>query len=135
MRKILVCFDGSEGAENALNKAITLLDNDGQLILIAVVPSKSDKIFLENNMYKKIRLKAEELLSQAIKNISHYNFKIKGLIEEGDSSAKIIDMAAKLNVDLIVLGVKSKNKNRIYSIGSVANKVVQYAHTPVMVVR
>ena len=37
MKRVLVGFDGSEGAENALNKAMMILDDDGELILLAIV--------------------------------------------------------------------------------------------------
>ena len=57
------------------------------------------------------------------------------IIEEGNTAEKIIDIATKLNVDLIVLGSRGSNKIGIYPLGSIANKVVQYAHKPVMVVR
>ena len=38
MKKILVGFDGSEGSEHAMNRAILLLDQYGELILFAVIP-------------------------------------------------------------------------------------------------
>ncbi len=47
----------------------------------------------------------------------------------------IIDVANRLKVDLIVLGYKGQSELSQYLIGSVANKVVQYAAKPVMVVR
>ena len=47
----------------------------------------------------------------------------------------IIDVANRLKVDLIVLGSKGQSELGQYLIGSVANKVVQYAAKPVMVVR
>jgi nucleotide-binding universal stress UspA family protein len=57
------------------------------------------------------------------------------MVEEGDPAAVIIDVSSKLNVELIVLGSKGVSQLGQYLIGSVANKVVQYAHKPVMVVR
>ena len=52
MEKILIGFDGSEGAENALNKAMLLVDDDGELILLAVVHTPSDKSFVDEEAYK-----------------------------------------------------------------------------------
>ena len=57
------------------------------------------------------------------------------MVEEGDAAAVIIDIANKLDVDLIVLGSRGTSAIGRYLLGSVANKVVQYAHKPVMVVR
>jgi len=135
MKKILVGFDGSEGSELALNKAMSLIDEYGELILLAVVPSPSEKVFLDKEVYKKLRKKAENLINDTIRDIGPHDFDVTGIIEEGDAATIIIDVANKLNVDLIVLGSKGDSEIGQFLIGSVANKVVQYAHKPVMVVR
>ena len=135
MRKILVGFDGSEGAEQALNRALMLIDEYGELILLAVVPSPSDKTFVDDEVYQNFKKKAETIISDVIKDLGEHEFTMTGMVEEGDPAAIIIDVSNKLNVDLIVLGSKGKSEFGRYLIGSVANKVVQYAHKPVMVVR
>jgi len=135
MKKILVGFDGSEGSEQALNRAITLLDEYGELVLLAVIPSPSDKTFVDTEMYNTIKKKANNMISAVIRDLGPQDFIVTGMVEEGDAAARIIDVANKLNVDLIVLGSKGTSELGQYPIGSVANKVVQYAHKPVMVVR
>ncbi|RLF26481.1 MAG: universal stress protein [Thermoplasmata archaeon] len=135
MKKILVAFDGSEGSEKALNKAISLLDEYGELILLAVVPTPSEKSFLDEEVYKNMKKKAETLINNTIRDIGSHDFTVTGIVEEGDTAAKIIDVANNLKCDLIVLGSKGTSEIGRYLLGSVANKVVQYAHKPVMVVR
>lgn len=135
MKKILVGFDGSEGSEQALNRAMMLIEEYGELILLAVVPSPSDKTFVEEGIYQKMREKAQNLISDVVKDLGEHEFTITGMVEEGDPAAIIIDVSSRLDVDLIVLGSKGKSELGRYLIGSVANKVVQYAHKPVMVVR
>ena len=135
MKKILVGFDGSEGSEQALNRAISLIDEFGELILLGVIPSPSDKTFVDDNIYKVLKEKAHNLISDAIKDLGQQSFLITGMIEEGDPAARIIDVSNRLNVDLIVLGSRGTSELGQFLLGSVANKVVQYAHKPVMVVR
>lgn len=135
MRKILVGFDGSEGAEQALNRAMMLIEEYGELFLLAVVPSPSEKTFVDDEIYQKFRKRAEIVISDVISDLGKHEFTITGMIEDGDPAAVIIDVSNRLNVDLIVLGSKGKSELGKYLIGSVANKVVQYAHKPVMVVR
>ena len=77
----------------------------------------------------------KRLISDTIKDIGTHDFTITGIVEEGDAAAKIIDVANRLQVELIVLGSKGTSEIGRYPIGSVANKVVQYAHKPVMLVR
>jgi nucleotide-binding universal stress UspA family protein len=135
MKRILVCFDGSEGAEKALNKAITLMDDDGELLLLAVVPTPSDQTLVDTTVYDTLKIKAHNLIQQVIDDIGIHDFDIRGIVEEGDIAAKIIDVANREKCELIMLGSKGSSALGQYPIGSVANKVVQYAHKPVMVVR
>ena len=135
MNKILVCFDGSEGSEQALNRAMMLLDEYGELVLLAVIPTPSDKTFVDTEIYNTLKKKANNMISDVIRDLGQQDFVVTGMVEEGNPAARIIDVSNKLNVDLIVLGSKGTSELGQYPIGSVANKVVQYAHTPVMVVR
>ena len=135
MKKILLGFDGSEGSEQALNKAMMMIDEFGELFILAVIPSIADKAFVDEDMYQKMKKKAENLIHDVIEDIGDHEFSITGMVEEGDPASIIIDISNRLKVDLIVLGSKGTSELGQYLIGSVANKVVQYAHKPVMVVR
>ena len=135
MKKILVGFDGSEGSENALNKAMLLVDEDGELIILAVVPLPSEKNFVDQKTYELMKQKANNLIDSVLQDIGSHGYTVTGMVEDGDVAAKIIDIASNLNCDVIVLGSKGASELGTYPIGSIANKVVQYAHKPVMLVR
>ena len=135
MKRILVGFDGSEGAEKALNKAMTLIDSEGELFILAVTPSGSDRMFLDEETSKNLKKKASFLIDSLVSDLGEHGFSIKGLVMEGDAPSVIIDVANRLDVDLIVLGTKGFSKIGRFLIGGVANKVIQYANKPVMVVR
>jgi nucleotide-binding universal stress UspA family protein len=136
MKRVLVGFDGSEGAENALNKAMMILDDDGELIILAIIPLPSDRNLLDQKTYEIIKSRAQNLINSVIHDIGSHSFIINGMVKEGeDIAAVIIDVANELRCDLIVLGSRGSSSLGKYPIGSVANKVVQYAAKPVMVVR
>jgi nucleotide-binding universal stress UspA family protein len=136
MKRILVGFDGSEGAENALNKAMMIIDDDGEMIILAIVPLPSDRNLLDQKTYEIIKSRAQNLINSVIRDIGSHSFIINGMVKEGeDIAALIIDVANELRCDLIVLGSRGSSSLGKYPIGSVANKVVQYAAKPVMVVR
>lgn len=136
MKRVLVGFDGSEGAKNALNKAMMIIDDDGELIIAAIISLPSDKNLLDQNTYEVIKSRAHQLISNIIHDIGFHNYTITGMVKEGeDIAAVIIDIANELNCDLIVLGSSGLSSLGKYLIGSVVNKVVQYAAKPVMVVR
>ena len=136
MKKILVGFDGSEGSEQALNRAMGMINQYGEIILLAVVSKPDEQYFIDEELYENMKIKAQNLVDQAIIDMGQQEIEFKGMIEEGsDPAAVIIDVANRLDVDLIVLGSKGKSELGSFTLGSVANKVVQYAHKPVMVVR
>jgi len=136
MKRILVGFDGSEGAENALNKAMLLIDTDGEIIILATVPKPSDRNLVDEKAYEVLKLRAHNIINLVVKDLGSHEFTISGMVREGeDIAAVIIDVANELRCDLIVLGSKGSSSLGKYPLGSVANKVVQYAAKPVMVVR
>jgi nucleotide-binding universal stress UspA family protein len=135
MRRILVGFDGSEGAENALNKAMMLINEHGEIFLIAVVPFPSESNLMDTNTHELMKQKAQNLIKSVIQDIGIHDYSIQGIVKEGDIAGTIIDTANELNCEMVILGSKGKSELGNYPIGSVANKVVQYAHKPVMVVR
>lgn len=135
MKRILVGFDGSEGSEHALNRAQMLIAEHGELILLAVVPSPENKSLVDADAYKKLKQKAENLLAQVVSDLGPHDFTITSMVKEGDVAATIIEVANECKCDLIVLGSRGTSEIGQYLIGSVANKVVQYAAKPVMVVR
>ena len=136
MKRVLVGFDGSEGAEIALNKAMMIIEDDGELILLAIIPLPSDRNLLDQKTYETLKLQAHAMINNVIRDIGAHRFTINGMVKEGeDIAAVIIDVANELSCDLIVLGSKGSSALGRYPIGSVANKVVQYAAKPVMVVR
>ena len=136
MKRVLVGFDGSEGAENALNKAMMTVDDEGEMIIIAVIPLPSDRNLLDQKTYEIIKSRAHNLINSVIHDIGSHGYTITGMVKEGeDVAALIIDVANELRCDLIILGSRGSSSLGKYPIGSVANKVVQYAAKPVMVVR
>jgi nucleotide-binding universal stress UspA family protein len=136
MKRVLVGFDGSEGAENALNKAMMIIDDDGELIILAIVPLPSDRNLLDKKTQEILKIRAHALIKDVICDLGTHSFTINGMVKEGeDIAAVLIDVANEMNCDLIVLGSKGSSTLGKYPIGSVANKVVQYAAKPVMVVR
>ena len=135
MKRVLVGFDGSDGAEKALSRALDLVEEGGELILLAVIPGKEEKSFVDSNAYRMVRLRAEEMIKEKIREIGERDFSVRGIVEVGEAGDKIIEVANKVDCDLIILGRKGHSEIRPDVLGSVAEKVVTLAHKPVMIVR
>ncbi|HEC81765.1 MAG TPA: universal stress protein [Thermoplasmatales archaeon] len=135
MKKILVGFDGSEGSEKALLKALSLIEEGGEIVILAVIPSKAEKSFVDSSAYKLARERAHKIIQEKLNSIDTGDFDVTGVVEKGDAADKIIEVANKKDCDLIILGRRGQSEISPSPLGSVAEKVVTFAHKPVMVVK
>ncbi len=144
--KILVATDGSEYAKKGVEYASSLaLSNDGELILLHVVPYVpeptpslwiSEKIEARDKKYaEELYKEAEKLLAEELERVSTTGIKATSWIEFGEPAEKILEVADKTDADLIVIGVRGKSTWKKIILGSVSDKVIDKAKVPVLVIR
>lgn len=143
--RILVATDGSEYAKKGLKYALSLASmKNGDIILLHVVnyvpestPSiwTSPKVEARDKKYvEELYKEAENLLTEEMKAIPE-DISVIPLIEFGDPSDKILEVAERVNADLIVIGVRGKSGWKKIILGSVSDKVLDKAKIPVLVIR
>ena len=135
--KILVALDNSDPAFRALDKAVDMaMKEKAELILMTVYPD-----FPEDE--GGLKLASASLMQMAEKTVGRGRLEaekagvaVKTVVEAGASAAEnIVKYADKNNIDMIVMGHKSKTGMERLLVGSVAGKVVTYAPCSVLVVR
>lgn len=134
MGSILVGYDGSESSKKALEKAVTLLKENDELIVVSVVPSSESKGFTIIDSDLSVA-NAQSHVNNAIAGLKEKGLNIIGIVRKGDIADEILEMGKKMKCDLIVVGHKGVSKVGKFMLGSVAEKVVRYASRPVLVVR
>lgn len=148
MKRILAAIDGSAGSARALDLAVDLAKTyDASLILLAVAhhgPALADPAADE---FARIEHLAEPVrnrglrAAEAILGQARIDAREKGVhrIETeaafGDPAHEIIGIAADKEVDLIVLGSRGMGRLAGLLLGSIAQKVLGHATSPVLVVR
>ena len=138
--KLMPATDGSAHAEHASKAIIDLAQNlpDTEVTIVHVsedIPSRSEifqagfdvKSILEADAHKSIT-RTEEAFTQAA---VPYTLRVA----LGDPAQQIVELAAKLEIDLIVIGSRGLNKVSEMLLGSVSRKVTHDAHCPVMIVK
>jgi nucleotide-binding universal stress UspA family protein len=136
-QKILVGFDGSQQAEKATEIALALAKSvDSTLLVFAVARPPEPATMVESDamlddarehfeeQFKNIRLPAREL-----------EVELKTDIAVGHPIEQIVHRAETDRIDLIVLGRRGMSRFEKILVGSTSEKVLRYAHCPVMVVR
>jgi nucleotide-binding universal stress UspA family protein len=138
--KILVALDNSEQSFKALSKAVDMAKKEkAELALINVYPDFSDDEGELKQAIPSLVKSAEKTIDRGKLEAEKAGLTVKTFIESGSSAAEnIVKHAEKNNIDMIVMGHKSKTglgKLERLLVGSVAGKVVTYAPCSVLVVR
>ena len=150
-KSILVPYDNSEHAKNAVKTAIELAGADGAVTLLSVsdLPSFDDLAFVSAARMAGVPSVSEEQI-QDIQHEFYANLKAR-LIEDsadvvgdfknvqyhataGKAASAIIEVAESGNYDLIVMGCRGLGAIR-GAMGSVSYAVARSVKLPVMVVK
>lgn len=158
MRIVIAC-DGSEYADNAINDLPRAgLPREAEALIVNVqekwlVPPAIKEVVQdfagtsESAGAKTVRAKSEPeiesvedenlLLNKATEKLTAFfpEWKIETFATHGSPSFQIIRKAREWNAGLIVVGSHGKDKNTIYSLGSVSQKIANEATCSVRVVR
>ena len=154
-KKILVPYDGSKHAENALNRAIFLgkLISGSEIILLNVIEEISSPpvIFdtkvrdhktgepttLSNyirDLQKDMRHKMIKILDE-LKHKHQNSVHISTLVSIGSPEIKIVEYANNQHIDLIVMGSRGLRGISRLIMGSVSRTVSENVRCTVMIVR
>ena len=142
-KHILVPVDGSKLAETALMEACDIAElSQAQITLLQVVSpiervtavSMSAPYYVEQQIKDQTNLAWKYLynLYERVKLDKQY---MRTAVEVGLAAETIIDYAQQNDVDLIVMATHGRSGVSRWVYGSVANKVLQKAQVPVLLVR
>jgi nucleotide-binding universal stress UspA family protein len=137
-RRILLGYDGSEGARLALEKAAELARLTGAQVHVVAVGRVPE--------YAETRDEVDEAREQAERYYGRYLEEAAAFLESrglavrtylgfGKPSEEILRLAQETGADLIVLGTRPHHPVRRRLLGATADKVVDHASCPVLVVK
>lgn len=136
IQRILVAYDSSPHAEHAMNVALSMAgDMKAKLFVISVIrppePAESAEFHAVidegREKYEKSYVPIRELAKQK-------DIEIETEVVVGHPAEQIIHMADKMQASVIVMGKRSHTILHRWMIGSNSERVLRYAHCPVMIV-
>lgn len=136
-KKILVGFDGSPQSEKAVECALALAATlDSQVLLFAVARPPEPATMVElDAMLDDAREHFEAQFKNIQQRAAGLEIALQTEIVVGHPVEQIVHRAETDRIDLIILGRRGVSRLERMIIGSTSEKVLRYAHCPVMVVR
>ena len=135
-RHMLVGYDGSPQSEKAVEVAFSLADCiDATVLIFAVArpPEPATSVELEA-VLDDAKEHYEEGFKKIMEKARGHEFNVQTAMAVGHPAEQIIHRAETDGIDLIVLGRRGRSKFARMMLGSVSERVLRYAHCPVMVV-
>jgi len=136
-QKILVGFDGSPQSERAAQLAFAMaraMDSKVTLFVVARPPEPATSVELEA-VLDDAKEHYEQAFQKLIDGLGENKFEIETEIAVGHPAEQIIHKAEIMKADLVILGRRGTSLFEKWILGSVSERVLRYAHCPVMVIR
>lgn len=146
IKKILVPTDFSKYANNALKIAFQVAKKTGAHVMVMhVTPSADDTLLapdrteaeteLEEKYFSHLHDLATKNIQQLLEQEDFPKEKTSIRVIKGVIPQKIIDCSQSEDIDLIVMGTRGLNLMAEIFVGSNTEKVVRFAHCPVLTVK
>lgn len=141
MYTMLVAYDGSEHAENAVRYALDMARRlgDARIVLVNVQPpamsGEVSNLLTAEEVLEQHLAAGREVLAPARAMVDEAAVRYDTEIAIGRPAEALVEYAQKCGCDAIVMGASSHGRVRSLVLGSVAAKVAHMAEVPVTVVK
>jgi nucleotide-binding universal stress UspA family protein len=141
-RKLLVAFDGSSHAQQALAEALDLAQaTAGKLTVMTVVPEPSTWALSSgywsavnlDELMAEIEREYQTMLDSAVDTMPD-GLPVNKVLTRGPAGPSIVAEASANDHDLVVMGSRGRGELRSLLLGSVSHHVLQASPVPVLVV-
>ncbi len=134
--KIMVCHDGSESSQRALEKTVELFKAIGpDLFLVTVVEPPLDATSVDEDSFDSWRSKRDTDLKEAAEWAAGHGCNVDAILAVGDPRRMILEASESKAPDVLVVGKRGAGQVDKMVLGSVSAYIVRHAHCPVLVMQ
>jgi nucleotide-binding universal stress UspA family protein len=142
-KKILAATGFSRYTRDLLNYAVDIAEAMNAELIIASIINARDVEAVgtiaamgydvdSGNYVAGIKAERQQELDKMLKKMARPPQKLRTVFKTGDPGDEVLKIAAKENVDLIVMGIKGRTDLEYIFVGSVAEKVFRRSPIPVL---
>ena len=132
--KIMVCHDGSERSQEALERTVALFKaQKPEIILITVVEEPLDATSQDEESFEKWRTRRDQELKTAANWVVKQGLNVDAILAVGDPRKMITEAAANKNPDILVVARRGAGLLEKMALGSVSAYLIRHAECPVLV--
>jgi nucleotide-binding universal stress UspA family protein len=140
IKKILIPIDGSDYSFRAAEFGVSVAKLVGAQVMVvyvidAVVLDQIAKVNEREDVERELKQDGERYISYVVGLGEKQNVKVASLLAKGRPFEQVVHLAKGLGMDLIVMGTYGRRGAERILIGSVAERVIEYASCPVLVVK
>lgn len=136
IEKLLVPLDGSPLAEQALTRALDLVDGDATLLLLRAAEASTWPGVDPTNEQIRVVSEAERYLDGVRAALAAKGIRrVETSVWYGPPAAAIVEAARVADVDLIVMTTHGRSGLERLIVGSVAEAVLRGTTTPILLLR
>jgi len=135
--KLLVAYDGSPQAEKAYSLALDIASKfSAQMIVLSVAQIPEPPLTIEKDeVLEKTRTYYQPYFKKMKEKAESAGIKPRFVVRLGYAADEIVNMAKDDGVDAIVMGHLGGSVAQRWLVGSVAKRVLSYAHCTVIIAR
>jgi nucleotide-binding universal stress UspA family protein len=136
-QRILVTTDGSKYSKAAVERAINYAKAySGELTAVAVVDAPAELSGVSPGAVEDMVRKAKRYVGEVKSQADSVGLNTETFVLEGEEAyRKITDFAKEHNINMIVMGTHGRTGLSKLLVGSVAEKIIGYAHCPVLIAK
>jgi nucleotide-binding universal stress UspA family protein len=132
--KIMVCHDGSENAQKAMEQAVELFKPyKPEIILVSVVEGAADASSENEEIFEKQRSEQHDFLKKTSEWLSKHGCDVDAILAMGDARKMLLETAAQKNPNILVIGKRGRGVIKDMVLGSVSAYLIRHAKCPVLV--
>jgi nucleotide-binding universal stress UspA family protein len=134
--RIVVGYDGSDGAKRALERAAALTGPEDQVVVVAAAEMRARPVLTEGAQLDPSEISRRRRdVDEANTFLAERGIQGDVVLGQGDPATLIGEVAKERVADLIIVGNRGLNPLQRLMHGSVSSKVVERAESDVLVVR